>query len=400
MGWSTWLRPDAFKVFIGITDDNSDTTETVFESQLLAKTPKMFGTAGEPQLRRGTDRGSQGETIRRPRPGGRWIRFRPRSARAAAAPTTARSPAPEHRHRRTPLPDLRVQQLRRRCSPTSPWALSTGQGRPRLPDADAAAGRGDRPRVGGAGIHADGDRRRADVTQVKSAASVPPMRLPEQRPIYIVPMARDVIQGDTTKAKIDVELRLPQRHRLNSPRRGIPLRRRFCFSGSGAVLDQEPGDAQIRLAAQLPHQAVKLPPGRAAAAAVGRRRVSVNTDSRALCSQRAAVAQWIWNITPSLSMFVPSTRCSRRRLRCSLVKLRQRGGERPPKLSLVAVAQVDGSDLRSPPSPAHRRRYHHQRLSLRWRKATARCASPLPAASRAALLAGELADLWRDPSPC
>lgn len=44
MGWSTWLRPDAFKVFIGITDDNSDTTETVFESQLLAKTPKMFGS--------------------------------------------------------------------------------------------------------------------------------------------------------------------------------------------------------------------------------------------------------------------------------------------------------------------------------------------------------------------
>ncbi len=49
-GWSSWLRPDAFKVFIAITDDNSDTTETVFESQLLAKTPKMFGTVAKPNF--------------------------------------------------------------------------------------------------------------------------------------------------------------------------------------------------------------------------------------------------------------------------------------------------------------------------------------------------------------
>ena len=47
MGWSQWLRTDAFKVFIEITDDNSDTTETNFESNLLAKTPKHFGTAGK-----------------------------------------------------------------------------------------------------------------------------------------------------------------------------------------------------------------------------------------------------------------------------------------------------------------------------------------------------------------
>ena len=47
MGWSQWLRADAFKVFIEITDDNSDTTETNFESNLLAKTPKYFGTAGK-----------------------------------------------------------------------------------------------------------------------------------------------------------------------------------------------------------------------------------------------------------------------------------------------------------------------------------------------------------------
>ena len=45
MGWSQWLRPDAFKVFIGITDDESTMTETDFEKNLFAKTPKMFGDA-------------------------------------------------------------------------------------------------------------------------------------------------------------------------------------------------------------------------------------------------------------------------------------------------------------------------------------------------------------------
>jgi hypothetical protein len=45
-GWASWLRADAFKVFIEITDDNSGMTAANFEQQLLAKTPKMFGTTG------------------------------------------------------------------------------------------------------------------------------------------------------------------------------------------------------------------------------------------------------------------------------------------------------------------------------------------------------------------
>ena len=45
LGWSQWLRSDAFKVFIEITDDNSATTETAFDAQLLAKSPAHFGTA-------------------------------------------------------------------------------------------------------------------------------------------------------------------------------------------------------------------------------------------------------------------------------------------------------------------------------------------------------------------
>jgi len=43
-GWQTWLRPDAYKAFIEISDDRSDMTETDFDTQLLAKAPMQFGT--------------------------------------------------------------------------------------------------------------------------------------------------------------------------------------------------------------------------------------------------------------------------------------------------------------------------------------------------------------------
>jgi hypothetical protein len=44
-GWSQWLRPNAMKTFIEITDDNSSVNEVTFENQLFALTPKMFGDA-------------------------------------------------------------------------------------------------------------------------------------------------------------------------------------------------------------------------------------------------------------------------------------------------------------------------------------------------------------------
>lgn len=44
--YSAWLRPTAYKVFIVITDDNSNpTTWQQFDQQLLAKSPAQFGTA-------------------------------------------------------------------------------------------------------------------------------------------------------------------------------------------------------------------------------------------------------------------------------------------------------------------------------------------------------------------
>jgi hypothetical protein len=44
--WKQWARPNATKVFIEITDDNSEMLHTAFDQQLLAKTPAgMFGTA-------------------------------------------------------------------------------------------------------------------------------------------------------------------------------------------------------------------------------------------------------------------------------------------------------------------------------------------------------------------
>jgi hypothetical protein len=46
-GWSQWLRPNAIKTFIEITDDNSGTTETSFDSSLLALSPTQFGTAAQ-----------------------------------------------------------------------------------------------------------------------------------------------------------------------------------------------------------------------------------------------------------------------------------------------------------------------------------------------------------------
>jgi len=45
MGWSQWLRTDALKVFVEITDDESGMVETNFDTQLLSKMPKMFGDA-------------------------------------------------------------------------------------------------------------------------------------------------------------------------------------------------------------------------------------------------------------------------------------------------------------------------------------------------------------------
>ncbi|HMU40933.1 MAG TPA: VWA domain-containing protein [Pseudomonadota bacterium] len=50
-GWQSWLREDAYKVFIEITDDRSDLTETDFDKQLLAKLPKQFGTAANRNYR-------------------------------------------------------------------------------------------------------------------------------------------------------------------------------------------------------------------------------------------------------------------------------------------------------------------------------------------------------------
>jgi hypothetical protein len=44
-GWSDWLRADALKVFIEVTDDDSNTLYTAFETSLFALTPKMFGSA-------------------------------------------------------------------------------------------------------------------------------------------------------------------------------------------------------------------------------------------------------------------------------------------------------------------------------------------------------------------
>ncbi|MBI3181271.1 MAG: hypothetical protein HYZ28_03920 [Myxococcales bacterium] len=45
-GWSQWLRADAVKTFVEITDDNeTGITSQAFETQLFALTPKMFGDA-------------------------------------------------------------------------------------------------------------------------------------------------------------------------------------------------------------------------------------------------------------------------------------------------------------------------------------------------------------------
>jgi hypothetical protein len=45
LGWSQWLRGDAFKVFIEITDDESALDEVGFETELFGKTPRYFGDA-------------------------------------------------------------------------------------------------------------------------------------------------------------------------------------------------------------------------------------------------------------------------------------------------------------------------------------------------------------------
>lgn len=46
-GWQAWLRPNAMKTFIEITDDNSNTSVANFETALFALTPKMFGDANK-----------------------------------------------------------------------------------------------------------------------------------------------------------------------------------------------------------------------------------------------------------------------------------------------------------------------------------------------------------------
>jgi hypothetical protein len=43
--YSAWLRPTAYKVFIEVTDDNSELAFASFDSQLLAKSPQNFGDA-------------------------------------------------------------------------------------------------------------------------------------------------------------------------------------------------------------------------------------------------------------------------------------------------------------------------------------------------------------------
>jgi hypothetical protein len=43
-GWSEWLRPEASKVFIGITDDDGDTTALEFSASLTSLAPEQFGT--------------------------------------------------------------------------------------------------------------------------------------------------------------------------------------------------------------------------------------------------------------------------------------------------------------------------------------------------------------------
>src|SRR5262249_19506230 len=47
-GWSTWLRSDALKYFIEITDDDTNSNyvqASQFDPQLLALSPTQFGTA-------------------------------------------------------------------------------------------------------------------------------------------------------------------------------------------------------------------------------------------------------------------------------------------------------------------------------------------------------------------
>lgn len=42
-GWSEWLRPEAAKVFVGITDDDEDTTALEFAAALTSVAPEQFG---------------------------------------------------------------------------------------------------------------------------------------------------------------------------------------------------------------------------------------------------------------------------------------------------------------------------------------------------------------------
>src|SRR5690606_25413005 len=47
MGWSEWLRPEAKKVFLELTDDNEDMAVSTFLASLTAQSDQ-FGTADDP----------------------------------------------------------------------------------------------------------------------------------------------------------------------------------------------------------------------------------------------------------------------------------------------------------------------------------------------------------------
>ena len=111
-GWQTWLRTDAYKAFIEITDDTSAMSEVDFDTQLLAKAPTQFGTKAARnyvwQHHRHEGKQSRDQAVGSCRSGpqchlhqGRW---RGGSRRAVSASV-------DH-DRRSALPDLRVRQLR------------------------------------------------------------------------------------------------------------------------------------------------------------------------------------------------------------------------------------------------------------------------------------------------
>ena len=47
-GWHTWLRPDALRTFLMVTDDESSTNSNLFINWMYSKDPSFFGTAANP----------------------------------------------------------------------------------------------------------------------------------------------------------------------------------------------------------------------------------------------------------------------------------------------------------------------------------------------------------------